>query len=192
MPADNVVVALGSFTAPLLAKLGVRVPIYPVKGVSITFPRGAWNSAPRMPVIDDSKLFGLVPIGDRMRISGSAEIAGYDATPAPARADAIIANASFTFPELTRQSRPREGAHLGGAQARQPGGHAHHGAGGAEGAVGQCRPRPSRLDACLRLRPGRRRHGLGQEAGDRPCRGGRASPRRARPSTRRTCAAMFV
>ena len=70
-----------SFTAPLLARIGIRVPIYPVKGISITFPRGAWNSAPQMPVIDDSKLFGLVPIGDRMRISGSAEIAGYDASP---------------------------------------------------------------------------------------------------------------
>jgi len=102
IPADAIVASLGSFTAPMLAKLGIRVPIYPVKGISITFPRGAWNSAPRMPVIDDSKLFGLVPIGDRMRISGSAEITGYDATPSPARADAIIANASYTFPELTR------------------------------------------------------------------------------------------
>jgi D-amino-acid dehydrogenase len=55
-----------------------------------------------MPVIDDSKLFGLVPLGDRMRISGSAEITGYDTTPAMARAEAIIANASSTFPELTR------------------------------------------------------------------------------------------
>ena len=100
--ADAVVVAMGSFTAPLLAKLGVRVPIYPVKGISITFPRGAWNSAPQVPVIDDSKLFGLVPIGDRMRISGSAEISGYDATPAMSRAQAIIENASFTFPEFKR------------------------------------------------------------------------------------------
>jgi D-amino-acid dehydrogenase len=100
--ADNVVVAMGSFTAPLLAKLGIRVPIYPVKGISITFPRGAWNSAPQIPVIDDSKLFGLVPIGDRMRISGSAEITGYDTNPAMARAQAIIDNAGYTFPELKR------------------------------------------------------------------------------------------
>jgi D-amino-acid dehydrogenase len=100
--ADAVVVALGSFTAPLLAKLGIRVPIYPVKGISITFLRGAWNSAPQVPVIDDSKLFGLVPIGDRMRISGSAEITGYDTTPATARAQAIVENASFTFPEMRR------------------------------------------------------------------------------------------
>jgi D-amino-acid dehydrogenase len=89
IPADSVVVALGSFTAPLLARLGIHVPIYPVKGVSITFPRGAWNSAP---------------------ISGSAEITGYDATPAMPRAEAIIANASFTFPELSR--------HLDRSQAR--------------------------------------------------------------------------
>ncbi len=100
--ADAVVVAMGSFTAPLLAKNGIRVPIYPVKGVSITFKRAGWNAAPTMPVIDDSKLFGLVPIGDRMRISGSAEITGYDTTPAVGRAEAIIANASFTFPEMTR------------------------------------------------------------------------------------------
>jgi len=100
--ADIVVAALGSFTSPLLAKNGIRVPIYPVKGVSITFKRAGWNTAPALPVIDDSKLFGLIPIGDRMRISGSAEITGYDATPAVARAEAIIANASFTFPEMKR------------------------------------------------------------------------------------------
>jgi D-amino-acid dehydrogenase len=100
IPADTIVVAMGSFTAPLLGKIGIYVPIYPVKGISITFARGDWSSAPAMPVIDDSKLFGLVPIGDRMRISGSAEIAGYDTTPSKARAEAIVANATFTFPQM--------------------------------------------------------------------------------------------
>jgi D-amino-acid dehydrogenase len=100
--ADTVVAAMGSFTPPLLAKNGIRVPIYPVKGISITFSRTGWDSAPNVPVIDDTKLFGLVPIGDRMRISGSAEITGYDTAPAMARAEAIIANASSTFPEMKR------------------------------------------------------------------------------------------
>ncbi|MGE3295314.1 MAG: D-amino acid dehydrogenase [Geminicoccaceae bacterium] len=100
--AERVIVAMGSFTRPLLRSAGVEMPIYPVKGLSITFPRGGWNAAPRMPVIDDSKLFGLVPIGDRLRISGSAEITGYDTTPAEARCEAIVANASQTFPELPR------------------------------------------------------------------------------------------
>jgi D-amino-acid dehydrogenase len=98
--ADQVVVALGSFSAPLLHDVGISVPIYPVKGISITFLRDAWNSAPKMPVIDDSKLFGLIPIGDRMRISGSAEITGFDTEPAMARAEAIISNAGFTFPQM--------------------------------------------------------------------------------------------
>ena len=100
--ADRVVVALGSFTGPLLRAVGVNVPIYPVKGLSITFPRGGWNGAPRMPVIDDSKLFGLAPIGDRLRIAGSAEITGYDTIPSDARCMAIVANAAQTFPELER------------------------------------------------------------------------------------------
>jgi len=100
--ANRVVAALGSFTAPMLARNGIRVPIYPVKGVSITFLRAGWNGAPTVPIIDDSKLFGIVPIGERMRVSGSAEITGYDTTPALARAEAIIANASFTFPEMKR------------------------------------------------------------------------------------------
>jgi D-amino-acid dehydrogenase len=120
--ADHVVVALGSFTAPLLAGVGVRVPIYPVKGVSITFPRGAWDTAPRMPVIDDSKLFGLVPIGDRLRISGSAEVAGFDATPSPARGAAIAANAAFTFPELARHHRPETARLWGGLRPVTPSG----------------------------------------------------------------------
>jgi len=98
--ADQVVVAMGSFSTAILRDIGVRVPIYPVKGISITFARGAWNSAPRMPVIDDSRIFGLVPVGDRLRISGSAEIAGFDTEPAMARAEAIIGNAGSTFPQL--------------------------------------------------------------------------------------------
>jgi D-amino-acid dehydrogenase len=122
IPADIVVAALGSFTAPLLAKNGIRVPIYPVKGVSITFKRAGWNTAPAMPVIDDSKLFGLIPIGDRMRISGSAEITGYDATPAVPRAEAIIANASFTFPEIKRHFDIAKSRVWGGLRPVSPSG----------------------------------------------------------------------
>ena len=122
IPADHVVVALGSFTAPLLRLAGVRVPIYPVKGVSITFSRGAWNSAPRIPVIDDSKLFGLVPIGDRLRISGSAEVAAYDATPSVSRGAAIARNASFTFPEMAKHYRPEAARLWGGLRPVTPSG----------------------------------------------------------------------
>jgi D-amino-acid dehydrogenase len=122
LDCDQVVVALGSFSAPLLEKAGLRVPIYPVKGISITFPRGAWETAPRMPVIDDSKIFGLVPIGERMRISGSAEVAAYDATPSALRGAAIVRNACYTFPELDRHYSKENARLWGGLRPVTPSG----------------------------------------------------------------------
>jgi D-amino-acid dehydrogenase len=75
-----------------------------------------------MPVIDDSKIFGLVPVGDRLRISGSAEVAGYDATPSETRAAAIVANTAFTFPELKRHYRPETARLWGGLRPVTPSG----------------------------------------------------------------------
>ena len=58
LPADAVVVALGSWTAPFLRKAtGLRVPIYPVKGVSLTAPREPWPGAPRTAIIDDVRKY---------------------------------------------------------------------------------------------------------------------------------------
>jgi D-amino-acid dehydrogenase len=104
--ADAVVVALGSFTRPLLRTLGLNLPIYPVKGVSVTLPGGLWPGRVRMPIIDDSRLFGLVPLGDRLRVAGSAEIDRYDATPSPRRAQAILDNVMRTFPDFAAAYRP--------------------------------------------------------------------------------------
>jgi D-amino-acid dehydrogenase len=104
--ADAIVVALGSFTPLLLRGLGIRVPIYPVKGVSVTLPGSMWAGRVRIPVIDDSRLFGVVPIGDRVRVAGSAEIDRYDATPNPRRVQAIIDNMVRTFPDFAAAYRP--------------------------------------------------------------------------------------
>lgn len=96
--ADAVVAAAGSFTPLLLRPLGVDLPICPVKGISITVPSAPWKSAISTPTIDDENLFGLVPIGDRLRVTGSAEITGYDASVNSARADAMIARVIRIFP----------------------------------------------------------------------------------------------
>ena len=73
--ADAVVVAAGSFTPLLLRPLGIELPICPVRGISITVPSARWTDALATPTIDDENLFGLVPIGDQLRVTGSAEIA---------------------------------------------------------------------------------------------------------------------
>lgn len=99
---DKVVVAMGSFSPLLLREVGVKVLIYPVKGVSITVDKAQWNNAPSHAIIDDGRMFGLIPIGDRLRAAGSAEIARFDATPSPARARAIIDKVLQTFPGFAR------------------------------------------------------------------------------------------
>jgi|KBSSwiStaDraftv2_1062776.scaffolds.fasta_scaffold197571_3 D-amino-acid dehydrogenase len=98
--ADVVVVAAGSFTPLLLKPLGIELPICPVKGISITVPSAPWKGAIGTPTIDDENLYGLVPLGDRLRITGSAEITGYDPTVNAARAKAMVDRVISIFPEF--------------------------------------------------------------------------------------------
>lgn len=98
--ADRVVVAMGSFTAPLLRTVGIALPIYPVKGISVTFDRGGWNGAPKIAMIDDEAMLGISSIGDRIRIAGSAEIAGYDPRPSMTRARAMVRRAIGSLPAM--------------------------------------------------------------------------------------------
>jgi D-amino-acid dehydrogenase len=100
--ADAVVVAMGSFSAELLRSVGVHVSIYPVKGITVTVDAAPWPGAPKCAVIDDGRLFGLVPIGDRLRVSGSAEITGFDATPSRARCQAVVDNVISVFPSFAK------------------------------------------------------------------------------------------
>jgi len=104
---DAYVAALASFAPKLLAPLGVHVSIYPAKGVTVTVPDSAWPDGPTVPIIDDTRLFGLIRIGNRYRCSGSVEFTGWDATPNPARAKAIVDNVVGVFPEFAKCYDPR-------------------------------------------------------------------------------------
>ncbi len=122
MRADRFVVAMGSFAPLLLKQVGIRVPIYPVKGVTITVPGQAWADRPTLPVIDDGRIFGLVPLGDRMRVSGSAEVASYDTTPSPARCQAILNNVVSVFPDFARCVDPATAKYWAGVRPVTPSG----------------------------------------------------------------------
>ena len=100
--ADAYVLALGSYSPAMVRPLGLRLPVYPVKGYSLTAPREGWNDAPRMVVADESLKVGVAILGDRIRIAGSAEFAGYDATPNERRADYVWRMATRLFPALGR------------------------------------------------------------------------------------------
>lgn len=97
---DAFVVAMASHSPGLLRGLGIRLPVIPVRGVSVTVPAGAWNAAPRGAVIDHTRLFGMIRIGDRLRIAGLAEVAGYDTQPPPVRIKALTDNVLDLFPDF--------------------------------------------------------------------------------------------
>ncbi len=83
--ADRYLVALGSHSTPMLARLGVRLPVYPVKGYSITVPITDAAGAPESTVMDETHKVAVTRLGDRIRVGGTAELAGYDLALDPAR-----------------------------------------------------------------------------------------------------------
>ena len=76
--ADAVVVALGSHSPALVRPLGMNLPVYPVKGYSLTLPILEEGIAPVSTVMDETYKVAITRLGDRIRVGGLAEIAGFD------------------------------------------------------------------------------------------------------------------
>ncbi len=77
LKADQVVVACGSYSAPLLRTVGVDLPIYPGKGYSATFKLLKPERAPFVSALDDQVKCALSRLGDHLRVAGTIEIGGY-------------------------------------------------------------------------------------------------------------------
>lgn len=77
LTADRYVVALGSWSPRLLKPLGLRLPVYPVKGYSITVPIADPRHAPESTIMDETHKVAVTRLGDRIRVGGTAELAGY-------------------------------------------------------------------------------------------------------------------
>ncbi|MEW6643415.1 MAG: D-amino acid dehydrogenase [Pseudomonadota bacterium] len=75
--ADFYVIALGSFTPKMVRALGLRVPVYPVKGYSITVPITDAARAPESTVMDETYKVAITRLGDRIRVGGMAEVSGF-------------------------------------------------------------------------------------------------------------------
>ncbi len=78
LQGDAVVVACGSWSAPLLRGAGVDLPIYPGKGYSATFPILRPEAAPMVSAIDDGKKIAMSRLGNVLRVAGTIELGGYD------------------------------------------------------------------------------------------------------------------
>jgi D-amino-acid dehydrogenase len=99
LQADAFVVAAGSYSPLLLKPLGIQLPIRPVKGYSITLPRGTWQDGPRIPVVDDALHAAITPLGDRLRVAGTAELTGYDDRITDSRVRNLFTLLGSVYPE---------------------------------------------------------------------------------------------
>ena len=83
--ADRYVLALGSYTPRLLAPLGIRLPVYPLKGYSLTVPITDPAMAPTSTVLDENYKVAVTRFEQRIRIGGIAEVRGYNLSLSPRR-----------------------------------------------------------------------------------------------------------
>ena len=77
LKADRYVLAMGSFSPKWLQPIGIRIPVYPVKGYSITVPITDAAGAPESTIMDETHKVAVTRLGDRIRVGGTAELAGY-------------------------------------------------------------------------------------------------------------------
>lgn len=102
--SDAVVVALGSYSPLLLKPLGIALPVYPVKGYSLTIPITDASRAPESTVMDETYKIAITRLGDRIRVGGMAEISGYTNDLGPARRRTLEHSVTDLFPggDLTK------------------------------------------------------------------------------------------
>lgn len=99
LTADSYVLALGVGSAGVARTAGVSLPIYPAKGYSSTFPLKPGGLAPTIPGVDEQWLVGWSRFGDRLRLTSTAEFAGYDWGWTPRDFNNILRFARDVFPD---------------------------------------------------------------------------------------------
>jgi len=98
MKANAYVLSLASYGPALVRRIGIKLPIYPTKGYSVTVPTNGHNGAPTVSITDEHNKIVYSRLGDRLRVAGTAEFAGYDTHLNEKRARSILGHARAQFP----------------------------------------------------------------------------------------------
>ncbi|WP_374354359.1 D-amino acid dehydrogenase [Chitinimonas sp.] len=97
--SDRYLVCLGSYTAPLLAQIGISLPIYPTKGYSVTMSTAGHVGAPHVSITDETMRMVYSRLGERIRIAGTAELCGFDTELNDLRCESLIRRYFSLFPD---------------------------------------------------------------------------------------------
>lgn len=98
LTADTYVVAMGSFSPHLMAPLGVTVPVYPVKGYSLTLAMTDEAGAPVSTVMDETYKIAITRLGNRIRVGGTAELSGFTTDLPQGRRETLETSVRDLFP----------------------------------------------------------------------------------------------
>ena len=96
---DRYVCALGSYAPRMLKPIGLNMPVYPVKGYSVTLPVTDDAMAPQSTLMDETHKVAITRLGDRIRVAGTAEIAGYSNRLGPHATDTVKHVIGDLFPK---------------------------------------------------------------------------------------------
>jgi D-amino-acid dehydrogenase len=99
LTADAYVVALGSHSPAMVKPLGLRVPVYPIKGYSITLPIEDARGAPESTVMDETYKVAITRLGNRIRVGGTAAISGYNMALHESRKATLVHSVGDLFPK---------------------------------------------------------------------------------------------
>jgi D-amino-acid dehydrogenase len=110
--ADVYVMCLGNDSPILARQLGVKLPIYPIKGYSLTIPVGNHRHPPTIGSVDENNLVAISRFGDRMRVTATAEFAGYDTGHTERDFDFMLGVASDLYPDGADYDRAQRWAGL--------------------------------------------------------------------------------
>jgi len=103
--ADAYVMALGSYSPLLLAPIGISIPVFPVKGYSVTIPLDEGDVAPHVSLTDEAAKVVFTRLGERLRVAGTAELAGYDTELRPERCEPLLRRTFELFPRAGHPER---------------------------------------------------------------------------------------
>ena len=117
--ADSYVMALGSYSPLLLRTIGISIPVYPLKGYSITLALGEGDVAPHISLSDGANKLVMSRLGNRLRVAGTAELTGHDTAINEVRCKAIVRRTFELFPKA---GKPENAQFWTGLRPGTPGG----------------------------------------------------------------------
>ena len=98
---DAVVLALGSYSRDIAAPIGIELPIYPAKGYSITVEIENPSAAPTVSLTDETRFMVISRLGNKLRVAGTAELAGWDTSLDEVRVEPLKKNVQSLFPDAS-------------------------------------------------------------------------------------------